>query len=185
MSRRIDLRKLAKMAKLSKVVSQKSFKSSAPAAKEVVIREKHHRDKVHDISPPTSKRTPVMAPGEGTSAYPSDVLGLNASMLKNPKKLFEGVIPPFDREEVGKLDLDRVISKLFYKHGRELRDGAMTQQARAKSVGIEMAIDELRKLREEQDATVEGLEKEVTELNKKEVLTKKSAIQEYKSSDDF
>ena len=61
-----------------------------------------------------------MALGEGTSANPGDVLGLNASMLENPvvaEKLLEGAIPPFDREEVGKLDLDWAISRLFHGVG--------------------------------------------------------------------
>ena len=60
--------------------------------------------------------TPLVALGEGTLANPSDVLGLNASMLKslaNVEKLLEGVIPSFDREETGKLDLDREISRIF------------------------------------------------------------------------
>ena len=63
----------------------------------------------------------VVAPGEGTLANPSDVLGLNTSMLENStvaEKLLEGVIPPFDREEVGKLDLDQALSRLFYGVGQ-------------------------------------------------------------------
>ncbi|PSS08050.1 Transporter MCH1 [Actinidia chinensis var. chinensis] len=198
------------------------FQVSHPIAKGVVIHEKRPRDEVPNISPSkkgkiaddskgkdampppepkkkmtksskaTSRGTPIVTPKEGTSTHPSDV---------------------------GKLDLDRVISKLFYgvgqvvvlasslaESGLELRDGKMTQQAQAKSVEMEMVqaqqrttelekkvvkfgrnevVDELRKLREERDATVDGLEKEVAELKKKEVLAKKSAIQEYKSSNDF
>ncbi|GFS34940.1 hypothetical protein Acr_00g0036860 [Actinidia rufa] len=49
----------------------------------------------------------------------------------------------------------------------------------------QQAAEELKKMREDQDATVEGLEKEVAYLKKKEVLAKKFAIQEYKSSNDF
>ncbi|GFZ05152.1 glutathione S-transferase TAU 19 [Actinidia rufa] len=63
--------------------------------------------------------THVVAPGEGTLANPGDVLGLNASMVENlavAEKFQESVIPlpPFDREEVGKLDLDRAILRLFH-----------------------------------------------------------------------
>ncbi|GFZ02403.1 hypothetical protein Acr_15g0010110 [Actinidia rufa] len=92
---------------------------------------------------------------EGTSVNPCDVLGLNASMLENPtaaEKLLESMVHPFAPEEFGKLDLDRAIPKLFYRighvvilassltgHGTELRDEAMTQQARADSIRIEMA----------------------------------------------
>ena len=65
------------------------------------------------LSKATSKEaTPTVASREGTSDNPDNVLGLNASMLENPavaKKLLEGMIPPFDREEVGKLDLNREI----------------------------------------------------------------------------
>ena len=62
-----------------------------------------------------------MAPEEGTSANPGDVLGLNASMLENlvvENKLLEIVIPQFDREEVGKLDVDWAISRLFHGIGQ-------------------------------------------------------------------
>ena len=64
---------------------------------------------------------PILALEEGTSANPGHVLGLRASMLENlivVEKLLEGVIPPIDREEVGKLNLDRAISRLFYGVGQ-------------------------------------------------------------------
>ncbi|GFY94104.1 hypothetical protein Acr_09g0005500 [Actinidia rufa] len=47
------------------------------------------------------------------------------------------------------------------------------------------AIKELRRMKEDRDAAVERLEKEVAELKYKEALAKKSAIEEYKSLDDF
>ncbi|GFZ14455.1 hypothetical protein Acr_24g0006450 [Actinidia rufa] len=108
---------------------------------------------------------PAIAPEEGTSVNPGAALGLKASMLENPtiaEKLFKEVIPPVDKEEVEKLDLDRTISN----RGKEIRDEAMTQQAWAASIE-------------------KRLEKEVAELKKNEALTKKSAIEEYKSLDDF
>ena len=107
----------------------------------MVISEKHPQDEVLDISPskkgksmadsngkgamskvtsskvPSKGAVPIVAPREGTLANPGNVLGLNASMLKNPimaKKLLEGVILPFNRDEVSKLDLDRAISRLFH-----------------------------------------------------------------------
>ena len=55
--------------------------------------------------------TPAVAPREGTSANPSNVLGLNASMLDNPtvaEKLLKGVIPPSDP----------AISRLFHGVGQ-------------------------------------------------------------------
>ncbi|GFZ00893.1 hypothetical protein Acr_14g0005280 [Actinidia rufa] len=95
---------------------------------------------------------PMVALEEGTSANPGDVLGLNPSMLENPamaEKLLKGVIQPFDKEEVGKLNLGQEVPRLFYGvgdgacfsltgRGKELREEAMTQQAWADSVGTEM-----------------------------------------------
>ncbi|PSS08040.1 MAP/microtubule affinity-regulating kinase [Actinidia chinensis var. chinensis] len=113
MSRRIDLGKPAKMAKgskvatsiSSKVATPKSSKTATLVAKGVVIREKCPKDDVPSILPnkKASMGTPIVAPEEGTSARLGDVLGLNASMLENSalaEKLLEGVIPPFNREEV-------------------------------------------------------------------------------------
>ena len=55
--------------------------------------------------------------GEGTSASPGTALEPRASMLRSPsteEKLLEGMIPPLDKEEVEKLDLDQVVSKFFH-----------------------------------------------------------------------
>ncbi|GFZ14492.1 hypothetical protein Acr_24g0006820 [Actinidia rufa] len=77
----------------------------------------------------------VVAPEEGTLANLGDVLGFNTSMLQNPamaEKLLKGVIPPFDKEEVV------VLASSLARRGRELKEGAMTQQARANLVGTEI-----------------------------------------------
>ncbi|GFZ20830.1 hypothetical protein Acr_28g0015350 [Actinidia rufa] len=103
-----------------------------------------------------------------SSTYCSVVLGFKASMLENPdveEKLLEGMIPPADKEVVGKLDLDWAISKFFHI--------------------VDQVVDELKKIKENRDATVERLEKEMAELKKNEALAKKLAIEEHKSSDDF
>ncbi|GFY85266.1 hypothetical protein Acr_04g0000040 [Actinidia rufa] len=124
---------------------------------------------------------PVLAPKEGTSANPDHVLWPIASILENPsvaEKLLEGVIPPLDKEEVEKLDLDLAISTLF--HGVELEGQVADIGAREQK-----AIKELKRMKEDRDATIQKLEEENTELKVKEVLTKKSIIEEYKSSDDF
>ncbi|GFS32018.1 hypothetical protein Acr_00g0020440 [Actinidia rufa] len=136
------------------------------------------------------------AKSKGTS---SKAARLNVSMLDNPamaEKLLEGVIPPADKEEVEKLDLDRAILKFFHiisqamvlrsslaRLGREIREEAMTQQA----LGLFWlrAVEELKKTNEDHDAAVARFEKEVADLKDKSVLAKKSAIEEYKSSDDF
>ncbi|GFZ15805.1 hypothetical protein Acr_25g0002140 [Actinidia rufa] len=166
---------------------------SQPEAKKKATKSKATSNKIA-----SKGAMPIMAPGKGTFANSGDVLGLNASMLENPtvaKKVLGGVIPPFNKEKVQKLDLDRAISRLFYGvgqvithlqikiafphfhssnkfnflqvvvlassivgRGRELKEEAMTQQARANS-----AVEELRKLKEDWDATVGRLKKEEVE----------------------
>ena len=137
----------ASTIKSSKAAIPKSPKAATSMAKGVVILEKWPQNGVSNISPNKKSKTTdgskgketmpspdakkVMKPimmarmevklGEGTSLNPGDVLGLNASMLENStmaKKLLEGVVHLFDREEVRKLDLDRAISKLFYGIGQ-------------------------------------------------------------------
>ncbi|GFS33728.1 hypothetical protein Acr_00g0030250 [Actinidia rufa] len=135
----------------------------------------------------TTKVTPAAAVhGEGTLANPRFVAGLNVSMMENPaaaEKLLEGVIPPVDGEEVEKLDLDRVMSKFFHVVGQMWQED---EGGGDDSTGtVYFAVEELRRMKEDQDATVESLEKGVAELKKKEALAKKSAIEEYKPSDDF
>ena len=46
-------------------------------------------------------------------------------------------------------------------------------------------VEELRKIKEDRDAIVEKLVKEIIVLKAKELLAKKLAIEEYKSSYDF
>ena len=46
-------------------------------------------------------------------------------------------------------------------------------------------VEELRKTKEDRDATVSRLEKEIADLKVNEVLAKMSSIEEYKSSYDF
>ena len=53
--------------------------------------------------------TRLVVPGEVTSANPIATLGPRVTILRCPatvEKLLEAVIPPFDKEEVEKLDLD-------------------------------------------------------------------------------
>ncbi|GFZ10862.1 peptidoglycan-binding LysM domain-containing protein [Actinidia rufa] len=68
----------------------------------------------------SNKAASKAAVGEGTSANPGAVLGPKAFMLGNPtvaEKFLEGVIPPSNKEEVEKLDLDRAISRFFHGVG--------------------------------------------------------------------
>ena len=54
-----------------------------------------------------------MAPRDGTSAN----LGLRASMLGSPsmaEKLLWGMIPPSNKENVEKLNLDQAVTKFFH-----------------------------------------------------------------------
>ena len=65
--------------------------------------------------------TRPVAPREGTSVNPVAALGPKVTMLRNSstaKKILEACIPPFDKEEVDKLELDRIVSKLFHIIGQ-------------------------------------------------------------------
>ncbi|GFZ12711.1 hypothetical protein Acr_23g0010960 [Actinidia rufa] len=165
MSKKIVLKKLSQIAK------GEEPKSATQAAKGVVIGEKCQRDKKPDISPTkkgnkcrmaTKVTLTIEVPREGTSANPEVVLGLNVSMMENPT-------------------LVMVLGSSLSGHGREMKEEAMTQQARA----ISHANEEMRRMKKDRDTTVERLEKEVAELKEKEGISKKSAIKEYKSSNDF
>ncbi|GFS29092.1 hypothetical protein Acr_00g0005310 [Actinidia rufa] len=131
-----------------------------------------------------SKATSKAVAGEGPLANLGVVLGPKASMLRNPamaKKLLKGVILLASKEKVV------VLASSLAERGRKLREGTMIQYARAKSIRskegpvVELsdqeqkAIEELQKMREEQDATVARLDVEMAELKKK-------AIAEFKAS---
>ena len=117
-----------------------------PSIKRIIIREKRQQDEVPVTSPyevsskgkegmpiPKPKKAKSMpskaaiivvrlvAPGEGTSANLMEVLGPKVTMLKKSYhswKILEACIPPFDKEKVDKLELDRMVSKLFHILGQ-------------------------------------------------------------------
>ena len=67
------------------------------------------------------RKTPAVAPREGTSASFGIVLGPRAYMLGRPsvvEKLLGGMIPPLDKENVDKLNLDRAVTKFFHIIGQ-------------------------------------------------------------------
>ncbi|GFZ16978.1 hypothetical protein Acr_26g0002480 [Actinidia rufa] len=158
----------------------------------------------------SSKVKTTVATGAGTSANLVTILGAYASILKNydvAKKFIEGVIPPLKKAAANKLEFDQVILRLFQGIG-EMWDDAMIQQGRATSMESEMTraqktaldlerqlakvkireqrtVDELKKTKEDRDATVARLETEVAELKKGKALANKKAIEEFKSLDDF
>ncbi|GFY90807.1 hypothetical protein Acr_07g0010040 [Actinidia rufa] len=122
-----------------------------------------------------------------TSANPGAVLGPRTSILKNPvvaKKLIEGVIPPLDKAEANKLELDRAISRLFQGIGEKLASDLERQLADVR-IREHQAVDELKNMKEDRATTVVRLEAEVSELKKGEALDEKKAIEEFKSSNDF
>ena len=62
-----------------------------------------------------------VALGKGTLVNPVPVLGPKVTMLRSvaiDEKILEACIPPFDKEEVDKLELDRMVSKLFHILGQ-------------------------------------------------------------------
>ncbi|GFY97727.1 hypothetical protein Acr_12g0002680 [Actinidia rufa] len=198
MSKKISLKKLVHLARVSKSASPAVKLTSA--VKGVIIGEICPKDEVPDILPskkgklasnakkkghilpleekkkgssvkvPTkakassSKAAIKVAIGESTSVNPSAILGLNASILENPavvEKLLKGVIPPLDKEEAEKLDLDLTISRLFHGVGQEKK-----------------AMEEFKKIKEEWDATMGRLEAEMARI-------KKNAIAEFKALNEF
>ncbi|GFZ14574.1 hypothetical protein Acr_24g0007640 [Actinidia rufa] len=125
---------------------------------------------------------------------PGAILGLKASMLENStvvKKLFKGMIPPANKEEDEKMDLDREISKFFHIVGQAVVLGSsltgreLERQLLKLGIREQQIVNELKKTKEDRDATLERFEKEVAELKKKEALIKKLVIEKYKSLDDF
>ena len=62
-----------------------------------------------------------MAPGEGTLVNPMAALAPKVTLLKNSaivEKILEACILPFYKEEVDKLELNRMVSKLFHIIGQ-------------------------------------------------------------------
>ena len=120
--------------------------TSTQPTKGIIIREKRPRDDVPFTSPdevsskgkevmpipkpkkakPMPSKTAIIAtrpvaPREGTSTNPVATLGPKVTMLRNSStanKILEACIPPFDKEEMDKLELDRMISKLFHIIGQ-------------------------------------------------------------------
>ncbi|GFS34366.1 hypothetical protein Acr_00g0033590 [Actinidia rufa] len=148
------------------------------------------------VEPPSkevNKAASKVVVGEGTSAKPIAALGPRATMLRNStttKKLLEAVIPPFDKEEAEKLELNQVISKFFHiigqavmvrsslaSYSQEMKDEVTIQQDRATSLEGE-AKDDWEAITEK----LAKLEVVVVKLRNNEARSKKLAIE---SSEDF
>ena len=69
-------------------------------------------------------------------------------------------------------------------HAQKLTLNLERQLAKLR-ISEQHVIDELKKMKEDRDATMARLEAEVAELKKSETLVKKKAIKEFKSSNDF
>ena len=70
-----------------------------------------------------SRATSSLKLKEGTSTNLGTGLGRKASILGSPsivEKILRGVIPPADKEKMGKLTLDQTATKLFHVIGRVL-----------------------------------------------------------------
>ncbi|GFY94936.1 hypothetical protein Acr_10g0003210 [Actinidia rufa] len=139
-SKRISLTKLTEKMeeKSKKVESSKGVTStmiSTPPTKGIVIREKRPRNELPTISSSdTGRKLKEAMPLPETK---------RVIMLRNAataKKILEAYIPPFDKEEVDKLELDQMVSKLFHILGQQF-------------------VEELAKPKEERDAIADGLVK--------------------------
>ncbi|GFY97517.1 hypothetical protein Acr_12g0000580 [Actinidia rufa] len=134
----------------------------------------------------------VVAPREGTSANPVAALGPQVTMQRSAstaKKILKACIPPIDKEEVDKLELDLMVFKLFHTlvqavvvmsslacQGQEIElEGWMVEL----KVQNQLYAEELAKVNEERDATSDRLAKLkllVSELREKEARTKRLAL---------
>ena len=92
----------------------KKSKAATLPSKVVVNREKRHWDAIPDFS--SSKKVKTTTDSKGKETMWPKAFMLESSVVV--KKLLEGVIPPFDREETGKLDLNRAISRIFFRIGQ-------------------------------------------------------------------
>ncbi|GFZ19674.1 hypothetical protein Acr_28g0003790 [Actinidia rufa] len=139
--------------------------ATAPEAKKKATR-------LSDVA--CSRATSSPKPGEGTLTNLSTVLGLGASILGSPsmaEKILRGVIPPVDKEKGEKFTLDQTATKLFQAQARE-----------------QQAIDELAKVKDEQDTMGDKLERSrvlVVELRGTVAQAKTFAMEEFKSSSNF
>ncbi|GFY91155.1 hypothetical protein Acr_07g0013510 [Actinidia rufa] len=142
---------------------------------------------------------------EGTSTNPGNAMGPRASMLGSAsmaEKNLSGMIIFVDKEKVDKLSPDQVVSKFFYivcqghkeqshvldrpsRVGRD-RDGLSSKldHRAGRNHGRVFRMGVAEELMEKSDA-VARLEGEVAKLKKNKVLTKKKAVEAYKSSEDF
>ncbi|GFS34997.1 hypothetical protein Acr_00g0037220 [Actinidia rufa] len=208
MSKRICLKKLAQKAEKSKGESSATKKPTL--AKGVVIGEKCPRE-ASDTSP-NKKGKPVFIAKdkgttsplvtkrrEGTSVNLVTSLGPKAMMLRSfavAKKLLEAVIPPFDKEVVEKLDLDQVVSKFFHIIGQTvvvrsslsscsqvIRDEVTLQQGGA--TFLEGDMTHTQNSIAELDKQMAKLKMVVADLRDREARSKKLAVEEFKSLDDF
>ncbi|GFS34951.1 hypothetical protein Acr_00g0036950 [Actinidia rufa] len=173
MSEKISLKKLAQLAGRSKNASPEGKAASNAKKKGTML--------------PLEDKKKAMSKYKAMS---SRAASKETSKGETPIVALEGVV---------------VLTSSLAGCSRELRDEVMTQQSRANSFGTEMywaqqlakeleeqladigareqrVIEEMKKMKEDRDATVERLEAELTELKKKEALTKKSAIEGYMSS---
>ncbi|GFZ03495.1 hypothetical protein Acr_16g0001190 [Actinidia rufa] len=189
MSKRINLTNLAKKVeekkgkKTDKSKGMCSAMTSALPTKGIIIREKHQRDEAKSMPNEAAiVAARPMAPREGTSVNPVAALGLRVTMLRSAAtadKIPEACIPPFDKEKVDKLELNRMVSKLFHILGQLWSNFLLHAEQYAK---------ELAKVKEERDASTNRLAKLellVTEVKERKARAKKLAIEEFNSSKDF
>ncbi|GFY91188.1 hypothetical protein Acr_07g0013840 [Actinidia rufa] len=130
-----------------------------------------------------NKAASVVAAKEGTSTNLITSLGPRATILKSStttKKFLENVIPPFDKEEAASLEGEITQA---YKFASDL-EGQMAEL----KVQEQQTAEELTKARDNREAIVEKLAKlevVVAELRNNEARSKRLAIEEFQSSNDF
>ncbi|GFS29581.1 hypothetical protein Acr_00g0007300 [Actinidia rufa] len=212
MSKRLSLKKLAQRVEESRGKSLAA--KSTSVAKRVVIGEKCPKEASTTSPNKKGKSTPV-AKDKGTMSPLVTQKKVTWKFVEPPSKeaskaankvvVGEGtsaVIPPFDKEEVNKLELDRMVFKIFHILGQvrlvaslegemtcaQISDVELDKQMDELKVRVQQTAKELARARGNQEATAEKLAKlemVVAGLRDKEIHSKKLAIEEFKSSKDF
>ncbi|GFZ18347.1 hypothetical protein Acr_27g0000860 [Actinidia rufa] len=130
MSKRLSLKNLTQNLEESKggsSVKKSTLAKGWSLARSIIGESLMPRPVTKPPSKEANKVTSAAAVEEGTSANPVATLGPKVTMLRSSstvEKLLKAVIPPFDKEEVDKLELDRVVSKLFHILGQAVEAAA-------------------------------------------------------------
>ncbi|GFS39317.1 hypothetical protein Acr_00g0062260 [Actinidia rufa] len=113
--------------------------------------------------------------------------GDNGSPCLNPLSILKSfVAEPLTRTDMGAVIMQAspAVPKITFHARKQVAEELERQVANLKAQE-QHTIDELKRMKQDHDATMAKLEKEMAELKKEFVLAKWSAVEEFKSSDEF